>query len=192
MPSTRRRSRATRPQTAPTARPRSTRRPRRTRTHEPNQRTSSRSRSQKGGDASPCAHDTNYAPYNYDSFYRWRGNSGDSVPVTGATVPMNAGQRFYNWFNGKSTLFTPTAFDSTSQHKVQYQSQNAQMPAQAFPSLSEVQAQRPGMNGKLQSYSPFKTISDDIGMRVSQLTPMARAGGRKRRRVVRRRRRTRK
>ena len=181
MPSTRRRSRATRPQTAPTSRARSTRRPRRT-----------RSRSQKGGDASPCAHDTNYAPYNYDSFNRWRGNSGDSVPVTGATVPMNPGQRFYNWFNGKSTLFTPTAFDSTSQHKVQYQSQNAQMPAQAFPSLSEVQAQRPGMNGKMQSYSPFKTISDDIGMRVSQLTPMARAGGRKRRRGVRRRRRTRK
>lgn len=179
MPSTRRRTRA-----------RSTRRPRRTHTRKPNQRTSTRS--QKGGDASPCAHDTNYAPYNYDSFYRWRGNSGDSVPVTGATVPMNAGQRFYNWFNGKSTLFTPTAFDSTSQHKVQYQSQNAQMPAQAFPSLSEVQAQRPGMNGKMQSYSPFKTISDDIGMRVSQLTPMARAGGRKRRRVVRRRRRTRK
>ena len=181
MPSTRRRSRATRPQTAPTSRARSTRRPRRT-----------RSRSQKGGDASPCAHDTNYAPYNYDSFNRWRGNSGDSVPVTGATVPMNPGQRFYNWFNGKSTLFTPTAFDSTSQHKVQYQSQNAQMPAQAFPSLSEVQAQRPGMNGKLQKYLPFNTRSDDVALMVNRTTPMARAGGRKRRRVVRRRRRTRK
>lgn len=179
MPSTRRRTRA-----------RSTRRPRRTHTRKPNQRTSTRS--QKGGDPSPCVHDTNYAPYNYDSFNQWRGNRGDSVPVTGATVPMNVGQRLYRWFNGKSTLFTPTAFDSTSQHKVQYQSQNTQIPARAFPTLSEVTAQRPGLDGKLQSYLPFNTRADDVNSALYLTTPKARAGRRKRRPVVRRSRRTRK
>jgi len=141
-----------------------------------------RTRRQRGGDPSPCSNNTNYAPYEYDSFNRWRGNAGDSIPIAGATVPMNPLQRATNWFNGKSTLFTPSAFDSTSQTKVQYQSQNTNQSPQSLPSLSTLKAQRPDMYGKLQSYLPFNTVGDDLSLGVSQMTPMARAGGASRRR----------
>lgn len=144
-------------------------------------RTNARRTRQHGGDPSPCSHNTNYAPFEYDSFNKWRGNTGDSVPVTGATVPMNPVQRLSNWFNGKSTLFTPSAFDSTSQTKVQYQSQNTNRSPRNLPNLSTMSAQQPGMYGKLQTYAPFNTLGDDMSL-ANRMTPMARAGGARQRR----------
>ena len=143
----------------------------------------SRSRTQTGG-ASGCNFNTNYAPYDFDSFNRWRGNPGGSVPVFGSTVPQNVGQRFANWFDGKTTLFNPSPFDSTSQTKVQYQSQVVPTPTStsSAPSVSSIRnrpAQRPGLFGKLSTYFPFASSSDKASFDVNQMTPMKRGGGRK-------------
>jgi hypothetical protein len=153
-----------------------TRRSRRT-SKQSNTRHKRRGARQSGGGSSGCAAGVDYAPYNYTSFNTYRGNRGDSVPVSGATVPQNGVQRLMNWFNGKSTLFTPTRFDSTSQTGVQYQSQNPAATTSIAP-LSTLSGSKPNLDGSLLNYHPFSTSSDKAGDVVSRLIPAKRGGGR--------------
>lgn len=143
---------------------------------------------QTGGASSGCAAGINYAPYNYSSFNNYRGNHGDSIPVAGATVPQNIVQRLANWFDGKSSMFTPSRFDATSQTGVQYQSQQAAAAAASVQPLSQRTSKLYNINGAPITYRPFASASDKANSAVSSMIPNARAGGNKRHRQHRRRR----
>lgn len=49
-------------------------------------------------------------PY-YDDVAGYRGNAGDSNMLTGSTAPPSLYQSFLKWFQGESTIFTPSYSD---------------------------------------------------------------------------------
>ena len=146
-----------------------------------------------GGDT--CTSNLNYAPYNYDNYDRWRGNAGASV-WTGATIPSNSIQDLKNWYEGKSTIFSPGKHDPTNQNQVQYLSQKPATPI----SIGSLQAPA---NSNL---TPETTLGSILGNPISKSVfpefiktpssnngqiPIFRAGKRRRRLSRRRNRRSR-
>lgn len=147
---------------------------------------------QRGGaGSSSCGYSNTYAPYNYDNYTRWRGNMGDSS-FFGASVPQNPMQQLGNWFEGKSSLFTPGPFDATNQNQAQYLSSSShnlgsRPPAHTPLDQIKVKNSGVGMYGSSIETTPFANLKSNT---AKSGIPFARAGGKKQRQVRRRRRRS--
>jgi len=59
--------------------------------------------------------------YNYTDTNEYRGITGDSNILTGASNPPSMYQKFLDWFNGKTTIFTPSYADVTNNATAQLQ-----------------------------------------------------------------------
>jgi hypothetical protein len=157
-----------------------------------------RRRRQVGGNVDQtCAYNTNYAPYNYDNYDRMRGNTGDSVAFSGASVPANPVQNLSNWYDGKSTLFAPGHSNPTNQNQVRYLSSTGPTDPIHVGSLRSRSVSLPTATASGLNLSLFPTRANGgSAASASRSIPLARAGGRRRstaslRRCYRRRRRSR-
>lgn len=139
-----------------------------------------------------CSINTNYAPYNYDNYDRWRGNAGASVP-TGATIPQNPFQRIYNWFEGKTTILNPGNTNPTVQNQVNYLSQAPAKPIHIGSLQNPINVNMPSIEGQTTNgvvmpsiienskvVSVFPETTTTLPQSTYRQTPMARAGKRRR------------
>ena len=133
-----------------------------------------------------CSNTSSFIPHDSDSYYRWRGNEGDSN-VFGTSVPSNAFQNTSDWFNGKSTLLTPSKFDAGVQDKARYFTDSGKGALTGMPSMKNMSVEVPtgveGPNTQMAAafeapYTSTRSESHDV--------PLFRAGGRKARRRPRR------
>lgn len=155
-------------------------------------RNTRRTRGQRGG-ASSCGYSNSYAPYKYDNYMRWRGNLGGSGPI-GASVPQNPMQRLGNWFEGKSSLFTPSPFDATNQTQAQYLSSSSHNIANKPPAhtpLDQIVVDNTGVGMYGSSFQTTPFGGDPKNVQILSGIPLARAGKRRRTRRTRRVRRAR-
>lgn len=82
--------------------------------------TKHRRRVQRGG-ANADGSMENDINYLYTDTNEYRGTTGDSNILTGSSVPPTMYQKFMDWFNGKTTIFTPSMMDVTNQPSAQLQ-----------------------------------------------------------------------
>jgi surface protein len=146
-----------------------------------------RRRRQVGGNSDQtCAYNTNYAPYNYDNYDRMRGNTGDSVAFSGASVPANPGQTLSNFYDGKSTLFAPGHSNPTNQNQVRYLSSTGPTDPIHVGSLRSRTVSLPTATASGLNLSLFPTRASggsafgSAPSSASRSIPLARAGGRRR------------
>ena len=141
-----------------------------------------------GGDnlQGPCPNTTTTIPHDHDSYYRWRGNEGNSN-VFGSSVPSNAFQRASDWFNGKSTILTPSKFDAGVQDQARYFTNDGNGALTGMPSMKNATVEVPtgveGPNTQMAATfeAPYATTSAS-----QKVLPLFRAGARKARRRPRR------
>lgn len=142
-----------------------------------------------GGDnlQGSCPNTTSTIPHDHDNYYRWRGNEGDSN-VFGTSVPSNPFQNTSDWFNGKSTLLTPSRFDAGVQNQARYFTNDGNGALTGMPSMMnktvEVPAGVEGPNTQMAATFevPYANTSES-----QKVLPLFRAGARKPRRRLRRR-----
>ena len=133
-----------------------------------------------------CSNTSSFIPHDHDSYYRWRGNEGDSN-VFGTSVPSNAFQNTSDWFNGKSTLLTPSKFDAGVQDQARYFTNNGNGALTGMPSMQNATVEVPtgveGPNTQMAATfeAPYGTTSES-----QKVLPLFRAGARKARRRPRR------
>lgn len=91
---------------------------------------------QRGGaaGAAVCSPTSTTLGHTYDNYYKHRGNFGDSA-APGSSIPQNAYQDVQKWFNGETTLFSPSQSDPVNHSGVQWrtQSQGGNLAAQRVP-----------------------------------------------------------
>ena len=127
-----------------------------------------------------CPTNTTSLPYNYDNYYRFRGNNGNSA-VFGASIPKNIGQRVQNWFNGQSTLFQPAFTDIMHQNKAQLSCVGTSCDVTTLPTLANATESIPAPHGIQLTGRLFDVDNDPITFENYD-TPHQRAGGAPRRR----------
>lgn len=141
-----------------------------------------------GGDnlQGPCPNTTSTIPHDQDSYYRWRGNEGNSN-VFGSSVPSNAFQRASDWFNGKSTILTPSKFDAGVQDQARYFTNDGNSALTGMPSMMNRTVEVPtGVEGpNTQMAATFEAPYANTGA-SQKVLPLFRAGARKARRRPRR------
>lgn len=141
-----------------------------------------------GGDnlQGSCPNTTSTIPHDHDSYYRWRGNEGNSN-VFGSSVPSNAFQNASDWFNGKSTIMTPSKFDAGVQDQARYFTNDGNGALTGMPSMKNATVEVPtgveGPNTQMAATfeAPYATTSAS-----QKVLPLFRAGARKARRRPRR------
>lgn len=133
-----------------------------------------------------CPNTTSTIPHDHDSSYRWRGNEGNSN-VFGTSVPSNAFQNTSDWFNGKSTMFTPSKFDASVQDQARYFTNNGNSALTGLPSMKNHTVEVPtgfeSPNTQMAATfeTPYASTSES-----QKVLPLFRAGSRKARRCPRR------
>ena len=141
-----------------------------------------------GGDnlQGSCPNTTSTIPHDHDSYYRWRGNEGNSN-VFGSSVPSNAFQRASDWFNGKSTILTPSKFDAGVQDQARYFTSDGNGALTGMPSMKNATVEVPtGVEGpNTQMAATFEAPYATTGA-SQKVLPLFRAGARKVRRRPRR------
>lgn len=137
-----------------------------------------------------CPNTNSFIPHNSDSYYRWRGNEGDSNAF-GSSVPSNMFQHTSDWFNGKKTLFTPSKFDASVQNEAQYFTDKGNGAMLNMPKLMNKKVEVPmGIIGdEAVHVSTFDNSYNELKTNSNVTIPMARAGRKKRRNLTRRARR---
>ena len=134
----------------------------------------------------PCPNTTSTIPHDHDSYYRWRGNEGNSN-VFGSSVPSNAFQRASDWFNGKSTILTPSKFDAGVQNQARYFTNEGNGALTGMPKMMNNTVEVPtgveGPNTQMAATfeAPYANTSSS-----QKVLPLFRAGARKARRRPRR------
>ena len=141
-----------------------------------------------GGDnlQGSCPNTTSTIPHDHDSYYRWRGNEGNSN-VFGSSVPSNAFQRASDWFNGKSTILTPSKFDAGVQDQARYFTSDGNGALTGMPSMMNRTVEVPtGVEGPdTQMAATFEAPYANASA-SQKVLPLFRAGARKARRRPRR------
>ena len=141
-----------------------------------------------GGDnlQGACPNTTSTIPHDQDSYYRWRGNEGNSN-VFGTSVPANAFQRASDWFNGKSTLLTPNRFDAGVQDQARYFTNEGNGAITGMPSMTNKTVEVPtGVEGPNTQMAATFEVPYANTSESQKVLPLFRAGARKPRRRLRR------
>lgn len=138
-----------------------------------------------------CPNTSSLIPHDSDSYYRWRGNEGDSNAF-GSSVPSNFFQNTSDWFNGKKTLFTPSKFDASAQNEAQYFTDKGNGAMLNMPKLMNKQVEVPmGIQGPETVRAAAFNNPYRSEHAKHNLLPLYRAGRKKRRNLTRRFRNTR-
>lgn len=134
----------------------------------------------------PCPNTTSTIPHDHDSYYRWRGNEGNSN-VFGSSVPSNAFQNASDWFNGKSNILTSSKFDAGVQDQARYFTNGANGALTGMPSMKNATIEVPtGVEGpNTQMAATFEAPYANTSA-SQKVLPLFRAGARKARRRPRR------
>ena len=148
---------------------------------------SSKKVKQTGGNSNPVDNSVNTnescpvtqstLPYDNDNYWRLRENSSN------ASIPRNLFQRTDDWFNGKTTIFTPSHDDITNHSGVKYQCNSSDCSGSTMPKLdNELVSIRDPLN-ELSGSSSFKLFAENQSGNTSPnqyLLPLSRAGSRRR------------
>jgi hypothetical protein len=138
-----------------------------------------------GGAESSCASVPAPLDSTQDSYSEYRGTSGDSNKITGSTIPQNSFQKIQNWWEGETTLFSPTRGDVSHNPDLQTSWTNTDsqtIRSSSFPSFTNSQYSVQNIDGNgtkdTNVFAPYVASETD----PAQTIPYMRAGKRNRRR----------
>lgn len=122
------------------------------------------------------------APYTYDSFGHWRGNGSGS----GGGIPATTTEKLNNWFQGETTLFTPSESSHMNQDKAQMFTGAVDL--KAASTSNDFTTATYSIPGSSSSQPDIKIplFADRKAPPVRHNIPFARAGGARKRRTQRR------
>jgi hypothetical protein len=136
-----------------------------------------------------CPTNQSTLPYNYDNYWRPRENSSN------ASIPRNMFQKTDDWYNGSTTIFTPSYGEITNHAGVNYKCNSSDCSGSSVPKLENATTTLADPtasfvpNSGAPTPSEFKLFSEPVVDNAPNkyILPLSRAGSRRKTKRVRRR-----